>query len=39
MHQDPSEKGWVPSRAEDFLATSEEKRGCGEVLMRSTLGL
>jgi hypothetical protein len=39
MHQDPSEKGWVPSRVEDFLATDQEKRRCGEILMRSTLGL
>jgi len=39
MHQDPSEKGWLRSRIEDFLATDQEKRKCGEILMRSTLGL
>jgi hypothetical protein len=39
MHQHPWEKGWVPSWVEDFLATDQEKRRCGEILMRSTLGL
>jgi hypothetical protein len=39
MHQNPLEKGWVPSRVEDFLATDQEKRKGEEILMRSTLGL
>ncbi len=39
MHQDSAEKRWVPPRAEDFLATDQEKERCSEVLMRSTNGL
>ena len=39
MHQDSSEKRWVPSRPEDFLATDQEKERCTEVLGRFTNGL
>ena len=39
LYQTPSEKGWVPSRAEDFLATDQQRERCREVLMRSALGL
>jgi hypothetical protein len=38
LHQNPEEKGWVPSRPEDFLATDEERERCKEILMRSALG-
>ena len=33
------EKGRVPSRAEDFLATDLERERCREVLRRSVLGV
>lgn len=39
MHQDPREKGWVPSLREDFLATDGERERCAERLMRSRHGL
>lgn len=39
LHQNPEEKGWVPSRVEDFLATDQERERCREILIRSTLGL
>lgn len=39
MHQNAHEKGWVPSRPEDFLVSDQDKERCAGILMRSALGL